>query len=154
MVQNIIINQVKGLIKRAVARFAKEQGVSPERTALWISPVDDNLPKLSLLVDLKQAKDLEFGDLATKLESLTYKSMGFDVATDTPVWLHKFMSRVAKDKSVSIMAPKYYLTVYNNDVVAFMFLNGQKVMFNPNADDTADPLAKYKISIEYILETR
>ena len=151
--QNLIVNQVKALIKKAIIRFAKELDVNPDRVSLWIFYKGDNEPGLKVLVDLKSVKEITFGDLATSVEKLMYKGLGFDIAKQTPEWLYKFMDRVSVEKSIDIAIPAYYLRIYQNDLIALMFINKQKAIFNVEADDSADPLAKYKISIEYILET-
>jgi len=153
MAENIIVKQVKSLIKKAIIRFAKELGVSPDRVSLWIYP-KDNIPGLKVLVDLKSVKEIGFGDLATPIEKLMYRGLGFDIATHTPEWLYKFMQRVSVEKTIDFSIPCYYLRVYNNELIALMFINNKKAVFNSEADDSVDPLAKYKISIEYILQTR
>ena len=143
MVENLIVNQVKGLIKKAIIRFAKELDVNPDRVSLWIFYKGDNEPGLKVLVDLKSVKEISFGDLATPVEKLMYKGLGY-----------KFMHRVSVEKSIDIQIPAYYLRLYQDDLIALMFINKQKAVFNAEADDSVDPLAKYKISLEYILQTR
>jgi hypothetical protein len=154
MIQDIIVNQVKNLIKKAIIRFAKELDVNPDRVSLWIFYKGDNEPGLKVLVDLKSVKEISFGELATPVEKLMYRGMGFDIAVQTPEWLYKFMGRVSSEKEIDIAIPCYYLRIYQNELIALMFINNKKALFNINADDSVDPLAKYKISIEYILETR
>lgn len=153
MVQNIVVNQVTNLIKKAIIRFAKELDVNADRVSLWIF-YKDGIPGLKILVDLKSVKEIHFGDLATNVEKLMYKGLGFDIAKQTPEWIYKFMERVSVEKSIDISIPCYYLRIYQNELIALMFINNKKAVFNIEADDSVDPLAKYKISIEYILETR
>jgi hypothetical protein len=153
MVQNLIVNQVKSLIKKAIIRFAKELDVNPDRISFWIYH-KDGVPGLRVLVDLKSVKEIGFGELATPVEKLIYKGMGFDIAKQTPEWIYKFMERVSIEKSIDISIPSYYLRIYQNELIALMFINNKKAIFTFDADDSVDPLAKYKISIEYILDTK
>jgi hypothetical protein len=155
MLQNIIIGQVTGLLKKAIERFAEREQVSTDRVALWIYPKDtQGTPGLRLLIDLKQVSELEFGDLATKIQKITYSGMGFNIDKDTHNWIYKFVERVSVEKNIDITVPSYYLRILNDEIIAFMFLNNQKAIFFPDADDSIDKLAKYKITIDYILQTR
>jgi hypothetical protein len=151
--KDIIEKQVKNLIKKAIIRFAKDLDVNQDRVCLWIYPKDLH-PGLKVLVDLKSVKEITFGELATPIEKMMYKGMGFDIATQTPEWLYKFMQRVSVEKSIDISIPCYYLRIYQNELIALMFIKNKKAIFNIDADDSVDPLAKYKIPIEYILETK
>ena len=154
MKENFIIGQVKNMIKGAIIRFADELDVNSDRISLWIYYKEANSPGLRILCDLKPVKNIGFGELASTTERFIYKGLGFDVAKDTPIWIYKFMERVSIEKAINIETPCYYLRIYNNELIAFMFLDGKKAIFNDEADDSADNLAKYKISIEYIMETR
>ncbi len=137
--KEIIIEQVKGIIKGGIERFAKKANVDKKRMALWIYAEDNTgYPTLKLLLDLKKKDDITFGDLANKLEKILYQAV-FDIEKDTPVWIQKFILRSAKDVKLEVTVPKYLLAIFDDDELhAFMYVNGKNIK---------------EISIEYILET-
>ncbi len=139
--QDIIIAQVIDLIEGGIERLAKQANVDKTRIALWISAIDDTCyPKIKALLDFKSYKEITFGDLASRFEKITYAALGFSIETDTPVWIQKFILKSNQDHNFKdpTMA-KYLLTIINDDLHAFMYVNGKQIK---------------EISLEYILTTK
>jgi hypothetical protein len=154
MIQNIIVNQVKSLIRKAIERFSIESNVTKDHIAILIYPSNElGEPKLKILSSMKPIKNIEFEDLATKMQRLTYSGMGFNIGKDTPVWVHNFMVRTAKAKQLPITKPSYFLRIYKDEIIALMLVDGKKTVYNENASDKMDLLANYKISVEDIFNT-
>jgi hypothetical protein len=141
MVQELIIDQIKSLISKAIKRFSKELSVSPFDIQLYIVPcfVDDGFyPALKLLNKGVFVRNLQWIDLANVIERITYAGMGFDINTDLPIWIKKFMLKSEKDSEIDVKDSSYVIILVNDELKAFMYVNGQQ---------------HKEISIDYILET-
>jgi len=140
MFDEIKISQVKKLIINALERFAKELDKPIEKVCFWIYTEDQaGTPKLKVLNELKNYKNITFGDLCTIGEKLIYGIMGFNVEQDTGIWIQKFLVKSSVDHKISITVPKYMLIILKGELHAFMYVNNQQTK---------------EISLQYILETK
>jgi hypothetical protein len=149
---SILSNQVEGVVRNALSRFSKAENTGVDRLALWVEPSPEGL-KLFILLDAKKLREIKFRDLINQVENLTFKGLGFDISKDLPEYFTGFMLSVQNGKGIPMDQQRYFIRLIENTPVMFLFVNGQKVVFNDLADSTRDPLARFKISLETILKT-
>jgi hypothetical protein len=132
--QELIIDQVKSLLSKAIKRFAKELNTEPANIQLYIL-----YDELKLLKNGSIVREIKWGDLANVIDKLTYQSMGFNVDKDMPAWIKKFIIKSGEDTGFEISRLSYIIILFKDELKAFMYLD-----YN-----------QYKeISIEYILQTK
>lgn len=151
MLKDIIVNQVKELIIKAIKRNAKILGMSEYVTGIMISANDEEgNAKLELMCNMRPKKELFVNDLYSTVEAFTYKTMGFDVDSGTKEWLKKFIIKASADKELDIIKPNFYLFLMTNakeraELYAVMYIDGKQVRFSQTRSD---------IPLDYILETK
>lgn len=141
MIQNIIIGQVKKLLIKSIVRFSKEEECNVDK--LFISIYCNNEfgdPLLKLYKNGKILRDIDFSDLYTPFQKKMYsEGFGFDISVQMPLWVKKFLLKSSIDNEIEIIKPMYILSVMNNDLKAFMYVDNKQVK---------------EIEISYILETK
>lgn len=139
MIKEVIIDQVKELIKRAINRFAKELNVKSADIILYISADENGYPSLKLLNKGVFVKNLKYTDLTTIIDRVTYSGLGFNIEKDMPLWIQKFILKSHDDTGLDIVKTSYAIVLLEGQLFAFMYYEGKQ----------------YKeISIDYILETK
>ena len=143
-----IIKQVKGLLIKAIERFSKKSGVSPQVTGIMISAKNINGDaKLMLYSNFQPIKEIFVSDLYSSFDPIVMlaKTFGYDVTNLTVEWLQKFILKASTDFGYNIMIPNYYLFVQGKELYAVMYVGGKQVRFSDEQSD---------IPLDYILQTK
>lgn len=150
---SFVLDKINSIIRNAINRFGREFEASPDRIALWVEPKGVNL-RLFVLLDAKKEKEIQFKELVNSLENIALKGLGFDINSDLPVWFSGMMCRVEVSKKLLFESQRYFIRIYNEKPVMFLFLNGQKVVFDESQLNPNDPLAQYKVPMDFIINNQ
>ncbi|NJL73903.1 MAG: hypothetical protein HC892_01520 [Saprospiraceae bacterium] len=148
MMKDLIIKQVKTMLRKAILRFAKKIDMSPQVVGIMIKPYGAKGDfGLSVYCNMKFIEEVRIDDLYSLAEVFTYKAMGFDPKKGTEEWVSKFILKVAVDRNINmdVQKPMFYLFLKENEIYAVMYLDGNQVLFSQSRSD---------IPLEYILETK
>ena len=139
---SFLSDQITKIVRNTLTKYAKEFGVGRDKVALWISyqkTIDGGYPQLAVLNKPNEPKKIEFGDVTRMVDLAGY--------------FKKLMTRVAKEKDIPVEEQCYFIRDYGSEVVMFFYINGKQTVFDPQADDREDKIARYRVPLEYILQS-
>jgi hypothetical protein len=144
---NVNAEQINGVIHNAIVRFSKEFNCLKDRIALWVEPSGENL-KLFILLDSKKQKEIRFKELLSTFEYITFKPF-FDIEIDLPVIFKRVMVKIEEKRGFPYEKQQYYIRLFNEKAIMFVYNNFQMVEFEPYVDETNK--GRKDVPIEFII---
>ncbi len=152
MSENIITKQVKDLIIKIIRSIAKEHTVLETDIKVGIKGKnEEGEPILMIYKQNKKLKEItfkEFCGLIPTVKKFMYRGLGFNIENDLEVWIKKFIIKSGVDNNFEPNKPMYFIFINNNDLFAYMVLDGKIANPLPNFMGK-----EWSISLDYILQT-
>lgn len=124
MLSELITNETKSVMKKALKRFAKENGVCPSQNQILICGGEDGMPYYKYMKNYKSEKVISFNEILGVIFDFKSREM-----LATP-FMQKSIMRMSEEKSINPQDIQIMIYTPNKEckeVNLFAYSNGKKI---------------------------